>query len=46
MRRAVADRRLDRFEPARDAAVQRVVVERLKVRLVWLALDRAAGSRA
>src|SRR6185437_11725374 len=40
-RGAVADPGLDRLEPALDAAVQRVVVQALVVRLVRAALDRA-----
>src|SRR6185503_2207473 len=39
---AVADIRFDGFEPAGHAAVQRVVVERLIMRLVRLPLNRPA----
>ncbi len=43
-RMSAADLGRDRREPARDAAVQRVVVEALIVRLVRLPIDRAVAS--
>src|SRR5258708_24538351 len=41
--RPIADLRLDRLEPALDAAVQRVVVDALVMRLMRLAGDGALG---
>src|SRR3546814_3733985 len=40
---AVADIARDRLEPARDTAIERVVVDTLPVRLMRLALDRGVA---
>src|SRR5689334_24971160 len=45
-RLAVGDRFGDRSKPPRDAAVQRVVIETLIMRLMGPALDRTVSPRA